>query len=40
MTFTIPVWLLWVIGVPLGLLILVAAFFGVVCFFAFKDFSL
>ncbi len=29
MTITIPMWLLWVIGVPVGLFLLLAAAFGV-----------
>ena len=29
MTITIPVWLLWVIGIPLGVFILWLAFLGI-----------
>lgn len=28
MTITIPTWLLWLLGIPLGLFILFLAFFG------------
>lgn len=34
MTITIPVWLLWLIGVPVGLLVLVFAVFGLAWFIA------
>ncbi len=35
MTITIPTWLLWIIGIPLGLLIAVFAILGVVLLIAF-----
>lgn len=33
MTIEIPIWLLWVIGVPLGILVLICAIFGALIIF-------
>lgn len=38
MTFTIPVWLLWVIGVPLTLVVLVLAIVGAYALAALRSF--
>jgi hypothetical protein len=35
--FEIPKWLLYVVGIPAGLLVLLFAVFGVIVFWAFKD---
>lgn len=36
----IPVWLLWCIGVPLGLIVVLLAVFGVWCLFAFSKWTM
>ncbi|WP_268957582.1 hypothetical protein [Paenibacillus albiflavus] len=37
MTFTIPILLMWVIGIPLGLVIIFLAVIGIMFISAFKD---
>lgn len=37
MTFTIPIWLLWVVGIPLVLVIVFLAVIGIMFLWAFKD---
>jgi uncharacterized integral membrane protein len=36
-SFTIPMWLFWAIGIPLGLIILFCAWIGIMFLWAFKD---
>jgi len=36
-TINIPVWLLWLIGVPLGIIGILLAVFGAIMMYALKD---
>jgi len=38
--FEIPIWLLWLIGIPVGLFILLLAFVGFMALWTWKDFHL
>ncbi len=37
MTITIPSWILWLLGIPLVIVILILAAFGTVLLYVFKD---
>ena len=37
MTITIPIWLMWLIGVPLGIIVILLAVFGAIMMYALKD---